>query len=267
MNLSREVAAVAARIGDGPAAVEAAALAVLESTAAVSHADQRARRRLPAPGVRRRPAAGAHALQHRQPGLPGLGNRARGHPRAARRGRAESRHRGRDPAAAARRPADLLGARPARHRALAGRRRRGALPDQPAAGRRGGGRRRPDRGQRRRGQQDRHLQPGPGGPPGRHPVPRRGARIHHRPGHGVRRGDTARAAPGRGDHGSRRPGGNPGDQPGLRYHPGRAGLRGGHRGPAHPARAVACGPLSLVVTVGRGTATPRAGRRTPDAAR
>ena len=37
VNLSREVAAVAARIGDGPAAVEASALAVLESTAAVSH--------------------------------------------------------------------------------------------------------------------------------------------------------------------------------------------------------------------------------------
>ncbi len=37
VNLSREVAAVAARIGDGPAAVEATALAILESTAAVSH--------------------------------------------------------------------------------------------------------------------------------------------------------------------------------------------------------------------------------------
>jgi methylthioribose-1-phosphate isomerase len=36
VNLSREVAAVASRMGDGPAAVEAAALAVLESTAAVS---------------------------------------------------------------------------------------------------------------------------------------------------------------------------------------------------------------------------------------
>ena len=37
VNLGREVAAVAARIGDGPAAVEAAALAVLESTATVSY--------------------------------------------------------------------------------------------------------------------------------------------------------------------------------------------------------------------------------------
>jgi methylthioribose-1-phosphate isomerase len=37
VNLSREAAAVAARIGDGPAAVEAAARAVLESAAAVSH--------------------------------------------------------------------------------------------------------------------------------------------------------------------------------------------------------------------------------------
>jgi len=37
VNLSREVAAVAARIGDGPAAVEATALAVLESTVAVSY--------------------------------------------------------------------------------------------------------------------------------------------------------------------------------------------------------------------------------------
>jgi len=36
VNLSREVTAVAARIGDGPAAVEAAALATLEVTAAVS---------------------------------------------------------------------------------------------------------------------------------------------------------------------------------------------------------------------------------------
>src|SRR5579859_6210235 len=36
VNLSREVAAVATRMGDGPAAVEAAALAVLASTAAVS---------------------------------------------------------------------------------------------------------------------------------------------------------------------------------------------------------------------------------------
>ena len=36
VNLSREVAAVAARIGDGSAAVQAAALAVLESTAATS---------------------------------------------------------------------------------------------------------------------------------------------------------------------------------------------------------------------------------------
>ena len=37
VNLSREVAAVAARVGDGTAAVEAAARAVLESTAAVSY--------------------------------------------------------------------------------------------------------------------------------------------------------------------------------------------------------------------------------------
>ena len=37
VNLSREVAAVAARVGDGTAAVEAAALAVLDSTAAVSY--------------------------------------------------------------------------------------------------------------------------------------------------------------------------------------------------------------------------------------
>ena len=36
VNLSREVAAVAARIGDGTAAVEGAALAVLESTGATS---------------------------------------------------------------------------------------------------------------------------------------------------------------------------------------------------------------------------------------
>ena len=37
VNLSREVAAVAVRVGEGTAAVEAAALAVLDSTAAVSY--------------------------------------------------------------------------------------------------------------------------------------------------------------------------------------------------------------------------------------
>ena len=141
-------------------------------------ADQPARSRLPQAGLRERAAPRPHPLQHRQPRLPGLGHGARGDPRPARRRSPGARDRGRDQAAAAGRPADLLGARSARHRAPAGLRRRGAVPDQPGAGRRGGGRRRPGGGQRRRGQQDRHLQPGPGREGGRHPVPGRGARVH-----------------------------------------------------------------------------------------
>ena len=239
VNLSREVAAVAARIRRGQRSRRGRGPGRPGRHRRGQPPDQRARRRLPAGVVRGRPAARAHALQHRRPGLPGLGHGARGHPRAARRGRAQPRHRGRDPAAAAGRPADLLGARPARHRAPARLRRRGAVPDQPGPGRRGGRRRRPDRRERRRGQQDRHLQPGPRRPPGGHPVPRRGARVDHRRGDGGRDGDPARAARRRGGHGPGRAGGHQGAQLRLRHHPGRAGHRGGHRGPAHPPRGMA----------------------------
>ena len=160
-------------------------------------ADQPARRRLPQGCLRGRAAPRPYALQHREPGLPGLGHGARGDPGAARGRRAQPRDRGRDQAAAAGRPADLLGARPARHRAPAGLRWGSPVPDQPGAGGRGGGRRRPGGRQRRRGQQDRHLRPGPGRPPGGHPVPGRGTRVDPGRGDAVRGGDPDRAARGR----------------------------------------------------------------------
>ena len=251
VNLSREVAAVAARIGDGPAAVEATALAVLESTAAVSHqiSERGAAYLLQACGggpvrvhthcntgslaclgwgtalgvIRALHAAGAlsHVIvDETRPLLQGarltcweLGQLGIEHWLAC---------DGAAPFLISQRRADAVVVGADRIAANGDVANKIGTYSLALAARQAG-----------------------------HPVPRRGARIHHRPGHGVRRGDTARAAPGRGDHGSRRPGGHPGDQPGLRYHPGRAGLRGGHRGPAHPARAVARGALSLVLTVVR----------------
>ena len=190
--------------------------------------DQPTRCRLPQGRLRGRAAPRPHALQHREPGLPGLGHGARGDPGAARRRRAQLRDRGRDPATAAGRPADLLGARPARHRAPAGLRRGGPVPDQPGTGRRGGGGRRPGGRQRRRGQQDRHLRPGPGRPPGGHPVPGRGARVDAGRGDTVRVRDPDRAARGRRGLRPGRSGRDQGAQLRVRHHPGRARLRDSH---------------------------------------
>ena len=52
----------------------------------------------------------------------------------------------------------------------------------------------------------------------------------------VRRRDPARAARGGGGHGPGRPGRHPGAQLRVRHHPGRAGLRRGHRAAADPRR-------------------------------
>ena len=77
--------------------------------------------------------------------------------RAAPARRARRGDRQRDPAAAAGRPADRVGAGPAGPAVPGGGRRRRAVPDGPRRGRRGDPRRRPDLRQRRRGQQDRHV--------------------------------------------------------------------------------------------------------------
>ena len=242
VNLRREVTAVAGTHSAGPRGRGGGGPGRGRFGRRGQRADQLARRRLAEAGLRARAAPHSYPLQHRQPGLPGLGHGARRDPRPARRRRAGARDRGRDQAAAPGRPADLLGAWPARHRAPAGLRRGGAVPDQPGAGRRGGGRRRPGGGQRRRGQQDRHLQPGPGRARGGHPVPGRGARVHAGPLDAVRFGHPDRAAGGRGGHRAGRAARNPRAQLRVRHHPGRARLRGGDRGAAYPSLLIPRSP-------------------------
>ena len=82
----------------------------------------------------------------------------RGRPRRARLGR-------RDAPAAPGRPADRLGARAARHPALGDRRRRRRVVHGPRRGRPRRHRRRPDRGERRHREQDRHVLASPCSPP------------------------------------------------------------------------------------------------------
>ena len=96
-------------------------------------------------------------------------------------GQALPRLRRRDPAAAARRPADGVGTAAGRHRRDADLRQHGGPGDEgrPRATRHR--RRRPHRRQRRHGQQDRHLRRRRAGQGARHSVLRRGAVEHVRP--------------------------------------------------------------------------------------
>ena len=86
----------------------------------------------------------------------------------------------RDPAAAAGQPAHRLGAEPRGRAGDRHRRRHGGEPAPPGRRRLRHRRRRPDRGQRRRGQQDRHLRRGARGPGARRAVLRRRAELHLR---------------------------------------------------------------------------------------
>ena len=85
------------------------------------------------------------------------------------------------------RPAHRLGARPGRRAAHADRRHGRRIPDGPRRGRRGDRRGGPHRGERRHGQQDRHVHPGRAGGPPRHPVLRLRPDDVDRP-RGARRG-------------------------------------------------------------------------------
>ena len=85
VNLRREVTAVAAQLPQGGQAVEAAALAVVEFAATASYQISRRGAAYLRDRLRPRAAPDPHPLQHRPPRLPGLGHRARGDPRAARR--------------------------------------------------------------------------------------------------------------------------------------------------------------------------------------
>ena len=129
VNLRREVLAVAAVHSAGPPARGGRRPRGSRYRDRGQQAPERAGRRVPHRGVRGRAAEGTHALQHRRPRLPGLGERARRDPGAAGPGCPRARHRGRDPAAAAGIAAHRLGTGPARHRALPRGRRRGTVPD------------------------------------------------------------------------------------------------------------------------------------------
>ena len=169
VNLRREVSRSRRASHGGAGVVEAAALAVRDAAVDVS---LRLSERGAAFLIEGRGAGPLKVHTHCNTGaLACLGwGSALGVIRALRDRGARARHRGRDPAAAARLAAHRLGARPARHRALPGGRRRGAVPHRARPRQRGGSGGRPGGGQRRRGQQDRHLLPRPRRPPGGHTV-------------------------------------------------------------------------------------------------
>ena len=102
---------------------------------------------------------------------------------AAEQGKQFQRLRRRDPAAAARGPADRLGIAASRHRRHADLRQHGRPGDERREDSAGDRRRRPHRRQRRHRQQDRHLRRRGPGPRSRHPVLRRRPVEHLRSEH------------------------------------------------------------------------------------
>ena len=124
----------------------------------------------------------------------GHGHRARAGLHAAPGRAPRVRGRRRDPAAAPGQPAHRVGARPGRRAGDRHRRRHGRQPAPPGRRELRHRRRRPDRGQRRRRQQDRHLWRGARGAGARRAVLRGRAHLDDRPGHRRRRGHPDRGA-------------------------------------------------------------------------
>ena len=173
-------------------------------------------------GAAARRRARAHPLQRRRARHRRLRHGARRDPRRGRGGQDGRRARRRDPAVPAGRAAHRLGAGQGRHRHDGDHRQHGRRRDGGRARRRGRRRRRPHRRQRRHRQQDRHLRRGVLAQRARHPVLRRRADVHHRPGTADRRRHPDRGAQRRRSHAHRR---HPararrrvGAQPGLRRH-------------------------------------------------
>ena len=177
-------------------------------------------------------------LQHRAARLRPVRDRAGRRPGRPPRRSPAPRLGGRDATVPAGRPADDLGAGAGRRAARAAPRRGRRAPDGPWRGGRHPGRCGPGRGERRHGQQGRHVHAGRPRRPTRHPVLRLRADQHGGPRHGRRfrhrdRGTSRRGGP----RDPRRPHraarhGSP--QPVVRRHPGRADHRHRHRGRRRP---------------------------------
>src|SRR5581483_9505489 len=232
----------------------------------------RAHARRPEPGARAAPARGggralqadggacrralrtrdtrAHALQRRR----ARDRRLRvGRRRAARRVRTRTARpcpRRRDAPPAAGRASHRVRARGGGHPARRHRGQRSRLDDGARRGRPRRHGRRPDRAERRHGEQDRHLFSRRARPASRHPALRGRADLDRRPADGKRRRHPDRGARRRRDHlALRRP------EPGLRRHAGRPDRRDRHRARRAPRalRRVARPMKALVLAAGYAT--------------